>query len=147
MVDRKKAKQPVRAALPAIKNFVSLAEHKRVADSQRSYARELADQIEAGILTSDVLGRHFVGAILRGWADALPDLPKKVRGAPRKIDPGQTALMYAIHHVGRGMSKAAAIARIAEDHDVDVGTVKAVLSNGVGDSAIEWMRLIPKKGQ
>jgi hypothetical protein len=72
-------------------------EYKRVAESQRTWCRRLADRFESDQpLVLEPVEREFVAGLLRFWAEQTPDAPKGKQGPPPKFDAASEALVYAM---------------------------------------------------
>jgi hypothetical protein len=85
-----------------------------VAESQRRHLREAADRIERGE-SLEGLTPELIAVALRGFADRIPDAPRKGRGTPvKKLDPAGLELRFRALISGKRMTKAAAIANLAE---------------------------------
>lgn len=91
----------------------------RTAQHQREHARAIADRLERGESLDGIPGRPgaFAAAIIRHWADNLPDTRPRGRGREPTFPEGSAALMVEFK-VAEGMSRRAAIAKVAEFYDV-----------------------------
>lgn len=89
-------------------------EYKRVVESQRQFAHEIAHKIEAGD-TLEPMARDFAAVVLRHWADkVLSDKPKGKQGPPPKFDPAAEAMLFAAHRGLKGDAQKDIIASIAD---------------------------------
>lgn len=115
---------------------VSPEEYAKVAQDQREWARNLADKIERGEPLDTGLDRKVAAAILRGWADNLPDTAPRKPGQAPKVDAGEVAMQVAVLRV-QGIAKGRAIAQVAEDWGVSDEAIRKALKKH-GDEAMRF---------
>lgn len=120
---------------------VSPSEHARVAQDQREWARTIAGKIERGEPLTRGLDRKAAAAILRGWADNLPDAPPRRVGRLPKIDAGEVALQFAAMRA-QGVQKGEAVAQLAERWEVTDEAIRKALKKH-GDEALALFGVEP----
>lgn len=118
-------------------------DYARVAQEQREWARRMADKIERGEPLDRGLDRKVAAAILRGFADNLPDTAPRKAGQAPKIDAGEVALQYAALR-GRGAKKGQAIAELAERWGVSDEAIRKSLKKN-GDEAMRLLGVEPNQ--
>lgn len=100
-------------------------EHRQLVERQRKYLLELADRVEKG----EPLNRFdtkFVVLALQNLAKTISPIRKRRVGRPDKLR-DEVRLKYAIMRTHDGLSKNAAIEKIAEIHGVSITSVRKKL--------------------
>lgn len=102
------------------------APHHAIALRQRRTLRDAADRIEAGESLQG-LDPGIIAAALRGFADRIPNEPKKGRGHQPKVNRAWVKLKYQALIQGKCTGKNQAINAIADEAGISPQAVKKIL--------------------
>ncbi|QOY61875.1 hypothetical protein INQ40_07815 [Lysobacter sp. H21R4] len=121
-------------------------EYREVAASQRQWVREMADTLERGETLSK-LDLKVATAILRGWADNLPDKQRRKAGQAPRINPSDIALEFEAMTRNPNIPTSANAAKehLAEKYGVSVEAIRAALAKK-GKAATEFMEFFEAHG-
>ena len=102
-----------------------IAEHERIARSQKDFLSEVADKIKSGEPLSEIEREWAAGAI-RAFADSIPLSPKRKQGPAPKFCHATAAVNYAMLRVS-GKGHNATITKIARSLGVTRRAVRVAV--------------------
>lgn len=112
--------------------------YARTAEAQRGHAREIARRLEAGESLHDLPSGsgEFAAAILRLWANTLPNKPPRKRGQAPQIDASNIALEFVAmtRNPKAVMSKVKVKEHLAEKYGVSVEAIRGALKKKLKDA-------------
>jgi hypothetical protein len=122
---------------------VSTDKHKLIVKTQRDFIDSIAERVENGEPFARAAERKLIAGMLRAWARQIPEVLPNTKGGKARIDPGYAAIHFACLVNGKGRSKAAATAELAELYEVPPKAVTEAIAKFEAPA----MRLVPKKAR